>query len=212
MKPYHKIHTVFKRNPRTNYKTLLEGYYYSPVFEYLADNHWLFTEKINGFNTRITFNGVSIVIAGRTNKDQLPEKTITALNDLFQPKLKEFKKLFKDGVCLYGETYGAKTTKGSGNYRSDQGFVLFDILIGQWWLKHVNILDVSKQLNIDIAPIIGEGTLSDMVEMARKGFNSTWGDFQAEGIVARPEIRLQGAGGKRIITKIKCKDFPKEPA
>ena len=44
-------------------------------------------------------------------------------------------------------------------------------------------------------------------ELARKGFNSYWGDFKAEGIVARPAFELKARNGKRLITKIKYKDF-----
>ena len=43
--------------------------------------------------------------------------------------------------------------------------------------------------------------------MTKKGFKSQWGDFKAEGIVARPNTELVGRDGKRIITKIKQKDF-----
>ena len=53
----------------------------------------------------------------------------------------------------------------------------------------------------------GRGTLHEMVEQARKGIKSTWGDFAAEGIVARPAVELKTRAGHRIITKIKSKDF-----
>ncbi len=56
-------------------------------------------------------------------------------------------------------------------------------------------------------PIIGTGTLGDMVDNVKSGFNSQWGDFQAEGIIARPSIELKARNGGRIITKLKCKDF-----
>ena len=46
-----------------------------------------------------------------------------------------------------------------------------------------------------------------MIAMARKGFDSIWGAFKAEGIVARPTVELRTRSGKRIITKIKHKDF-----
>ena len=46
-----------------------------------------------------------------------------------------------------------------------------------------------------------------MVENVKKGFISKWGDFQAEGIVARPQVELKARNGKRVITKIKNKDF-----
>lgn len=46
-----------------------------------------------------------------------------------------------------------------------------------------------------------------IVAFDRKGFNSIWGDFIAEGIVARPAVELKTRNGHRIITKIKHKDF-----
>ena len=53
MKEYHKIQTVFKRDPSTNHKTLLMDDYSLPEFEYLKNNHWIFTEKIDGTNIRV---------------------------------------------------------------------------------------------------------------------------------------------------------------
>ena len=47
MNQYHKIQTVFKRDPQANYKTLLFGQYSLPEFEYLAMNEWSFTEKVD---------------------------------------------------------------------------------------------------------------------------------------------------------------------
>jgi hypothetical protein len=50
-------------------------------------------------------------------------------------------------------------------------------------------------------------TLHDMINMARGSFKSQWGDFRAEGIVARPVVELRTRAGRRIITKIKQRDF-----
>ena len=46
-----------------------------------------------------------------------------------------------------------------------------------------------------------------MINLVRSGFNSKWGEFKAEGIVARPETELKRRNGQRIITKLKYKDF-----
>ena len=108
---------------------------------------------------------------------------------------------------MYGEGYGAKIQKGGGNYRPEQDFVLFDIKIGDWWLQRPDIEEIANQLDIDIVPIIGSGTLEDMIAMTEKGFHSRWGKFDAEGIVARPAVELKARNGGRIITKIKHKDF-----
>jgi len=46
-----------------------------------------------------------------------------------------------------------------------------------------------------------------MIAMVKEGFNSQWGNFIAEGIVARPSCELLDRRGNRIITKLKYKDF-----
>jgi len=209
MNTYHKIQTIFKRDPNNKYKTLLLGEYSLPEFEYLANNEWTFTEKVDGTNIRIVFDGTSITFGGKTDRAQIPALLVTRLNEVFLPQLDLFKEKFPDGVCLYGEGYGAKIQKGGGNYRQNQDFVLFDVKIGDWWLQRNDVHQIALELGIDVVPVIGKGTLLEAVERVKGGFNSTWGDFQAEGIVARPTVELQTRAGNRIITKIKCKDFTK---
>jgi hypothetical protein len=46
-----------------------------------------------------------------------------------------------------------------------------------------------------------------MEKYCEEGFKSHWGDFIAEGIVARPKVELKTRAGHRIITKLKYKDF-----
>ena len=207
MKPYHKIKTVFKRDPSTNFKTLLTGEYALPEFEYLENNTWIFTEKVDGTNIRvITHPNGGVEVRGKTDRAQIPAKLLDRLYQLFSPgdKLAE---QFPDGACLYGEGYGAKIQKGGGNYSPTQEFVLFDIRVGDWWLERSNVEEVAKALNIDIVPIISVGTLTDMVSIVKGGYASFWGNFEAEGIVARPKVELFNRNNKRIITKLKCKDF-----
>lgn len=215
MKEYHKIQTVFKRDPDNNYKTLLEGEFSLPEFEYLANNTWEFTEKVDGTNIRIMWDGSEIKIGGKTDRAQIPAFLVNRLTDIFLPLKQRFSETFisdKDShempdVCFYGEGYGAKIQKIGSNYRQDQDFVLFDIKIGNFWLQRKDVVDLAESFNLDVVPIIGEGTLFDAVEKTRKGFNSQWGDFTAEGIVARPKLELKSRAGQRIITKIKHKDF-----
>ena len=69
--------------------------------------------------------------------------------------------------------------------------------------------DIADKLGIESAPWIGNGTLSEMVEIAREGYTSHWGYFDAEGIVARPVVELLDRFGQRIISKVKANDFRK---
>ena len=368
MSEYHKIQSIFKRDMTSKRKTLIEGDWTLPEFEYLAGNAWTFTEKVDGTNIRVVFKDSGVTFGGRTDDAQIPAKLVERLNERFLPLAAKLGEVFPDGAAvLYGEGYGAKIQKGGGNYRADQDFVLFDVLvfnavydtikscpehhallnatltdlislrgsvnpaitetlrkriqsgqqtssegrrstskpievqrhgrqqredatlkqssdsllsntnksfqtrtacapfaaaaatesvaeetpsrsaltiamqpdrseacsvqsvtpqftkpseichgstqqgctckINKWWLQRADVGDVAQKLGLDMVPVIGEGTLHDAVAWAKRGIRSTWGDFEAEGIVARPKTELMTRAGQRLVAKIKCRDF-----
>jgi ATP-dependent RNA circularization protein (DNA/RNA ligase family) len=209
MSRYHKIETVFKRNPETKFKTLLIGEFARPEFAYLARNEWVFTEKVDGTNIRVIVppTGGSITFGGRTDDAQIPAFLVARLQERFLPQAARLAEMFPDGGVLYGEGYGARIQKGGGNYRPDADFVLFDVRVGMWWLERANVEDVAQKLGLDVVPIIGRGTIEDMVNRTVRGLESQWGQFAAEGIVARPATELIARNGQRIITKLKHRDF-----
>lgn len=206
MKEYHKIQTVFMRDLENKYKTLLEGQFSLPEFEYLANNEWVFTEKVDGTNIRVIFLRDEIVFYGKTDDSQVPSFLFNRLQKMFLPQKEKLAEMFPNGVCLYGEGYGNKIQCGR-KYSQEQDFVLFDVKIGDFWLKRPSVEDIAENLGIKVVPIIGSGTLYEMVDLTRKGFDSVWGNFKAEGIVARPAVELFSRNGERIITKIKTRDF-----
>lgn len=208
MEEYPKIQTVFLRDASTNHKTLLEGQYTLPEFEYLAGLPWEWTEKVNGTNIRIMWDTERVRFGGREKDAQLNANLVNVLMEMFPVEIFKSAEL-ADPICLYGEGYGPNIAHGSGSYRSDPSFVLFDVKVDEWWLHRSDIDDVAAKLKIDSVPVIGTGTLPEMVEKVRGGIKSQWGDFDAEGIVARPAVPLCGRDGKRLITKLKAKDFPK---
>lgn len=79
--------------------------------------------------------------------------------------------------------------------------------IKDWWLGRDAVIGIAKQFGLRVVPTFGNGTLHNAVELARGGFRSEWGDFWAEGIVARPIVELKARSGARIIAKIKHCDF-----
>ena len=207
MKEYHKIKTVFERDPETKFKTLIHGQFSKPEFEYLADNIWEFTEKVDGTNIRIMWDGEKVVFGGRTDRAQLYAPLVEVLSGYFYSGA--MSECFDSpNVCLYGEGFGAKIQKVGENYLNETvDFTLFDVNIDGAWLSRDQVEDISATLQIGVVPIIGEGTLYDAIEVCKTGFDSRWGNFPAEGIVARPKIEMLDRRGHRIITKIKCKDF-----
>jgi len=209
MKEYHKIPTVWERDPETKFKTLIEGAWATPELEYLHSDHWVFTEKVGGTNIRVMWDGTAVAFGGKTDNAQILAHLCNALAALFPTET--MRTIFGEKpICLYGEGYGAKIEKGGGNYRPDPSFVLFDVRVGEWWLRRKDVTGVAEKLRIQEVPIMLEGTLMEMVEMVRRGFQSNWGDFEAEGLVGRPDVELFARNGNRIITKLKAKDFREE--
>lgn len=208
MREYHKITTVYERDPVTNFKTVIEGRFALPVFEYLAKSEWVWTEKVDGTNIRVMWDGQKVTFGGKTDNAQLFAPLVERLQQLFYAGA--FEQIFDPGarVCLYGEGYGSKIQKCGGNYKADGvDFTLFDVLVGDTWLERNNVEDISHKFEVKPAPIIGRGNLFDACELAKTRFNSTWGNFTAEGLVMRPTVELKDRLGHRVITKIKCKDF-----
>ena len=210
MDKYHKIHTVFKRDPKTKYRTLLMGEYALPEFEYLAYNQWVFTEKIDGTNIRVGWDCTEQVrFGGRTDRAQIPVFLLDKLQDLFPPA--KFGALYPETpMTLYGEGYGAKIQKGGGNYIPDgQDFILFDVMVGGNYLERHNVEDIAEKLGIEVVPIHYVGSLLQAITMAERGFPSAVGTQTAEGLVMRPQTELRTRRGGRVIAKIKYKDFPR---
>lgn len=208
MEKYPKIQTIYKRDME-NKGRIMQAEWSCPEFQYLRDNVWIFTEKVDGTNIRVKWTrGVGRIFGGRPDNAQIPAFLIEKLEELFFLQKLDNAITKADKLCLYGEGYGAKIQKGGGKYISDGvDFVLFDVLVDDWWLSRIDVEDVAAKLNLKIIPVIGAGTLDQAAQKAKEGFTSYWGDFIAEGIVMKPEVELQTRAGNRIISKIKHKDF-----
>jgi ATP-dependent RNA circularization protein (DNA/RNA ligase family) len=218
MREYHKIDSIFKRDPANKNKTFLIGEWAQEAFGYLANNEWVFTEKVDGTNIRVMCppyqedgKQYGITFGGRTEAAQIPAFLVQRLIERFhgeETRAKLAAMFPESGACLYGEGYGHRIQKDGGRYRADSvDFVLFDVKVGDVWLERHNVEDIAAKLDLDVAPLIGFGTLHDMLKTAQEGFQSRWGNFTAEGIVARPRVELRTRAGQRIITKVKHKDF-----
>ena len=208
MREYHKIETVFNRSTNGD-KRLIWGDYRNETVEYLANNIWQFTEKIDGTNIRIHWDGHNVEIGGRTDRAQIPKHLMDYLSATFlTPEVEElFEQTYGEkDVILFGEGYGAKIQNG-GDYRSDVSFILFDVLIGGNWQSREWVEATAKMFGIDVVPIVLEGTIGDGIDYVMQHNNSTIGKAVMEGVVGRPKVEMKDRLGNRIIVKIKWKDF-----
>jgi hypothetical protein len=227
---YGKIETLYERDPQTFklWSSLcLKNHTYGLIKE------WVWTEKIDGFNVRCnweplhtTFDDIngpnetvwseSLRFGGRSDGFKWSKGYQPLLNflttNITADKLRD---IFPAAcVTLYGEGYGAGIQKVGASYATGQYFILFDVFIhdqdnrmGGWWLTYGAMADTARQLGIASVPHIGVMSLEEATEMVYRGFQSTIGIAQAEGLVGRPGETLYDKRGHRIITKIKTKDF-----
>lgn len=208
MTTYHKIETLFNRDMEGS-KRLIEGDYRNESVKFLKDLPWQFTEKIDGTNIRIFWDGHKITYGGRTEQASIPTHLMNKLIALFGNDETEqlFEQIFGEKeVILFGEGYGAKIQSG-GLYRSDVSFILFDVMINGNYQPRETVECIAKQFNLEIVPIIFEGTLDEGIAYVKSKPMSTIGKAPMEGLVARPKVELNDRCGNRLIVKIKVRDF-----
>jgi hypothetical protein len=187
------------------------GKFRNPTIEYLKDNIWTFTEKVDGTNIRVFWNGHNVEFGGRTDNAQIPAHLINRLNVLFggETNAQMFEQKFGEiPVELFGEGYGVKIQKG-GAYRDDVDFILFDVLIRDNYQPRESVEDIAKYFGVDIVPIVLEGTLQEGVDYVLNNRKSIIAKNGAslEGLVGRTKVETNDRTGKRNIVKIKYRDF-----
>lgn len=208
MREYHKIEGLFKRDEVT--KKLLADQYRNETVEMLKNCEWEFTEKIDGTNVRVVWDGHKVSFYGRTDRAELPKRLVEALEVAFGGEVNEqiFEEHFGETeVILYGEGYGAKIQKGGGDYRSDNAFILFDVQVGDLFLTRDSVVEIARYFGIDVVPIVLTGTIEDGITFVKSRPKSTIGTAKMEGVVGRPRVELRDRRGNRVIVKIKVRDM-----
>lgn len=205
---YNKIETVSKRSMDGN-KKLLQWEFRNPTVEYLQNNIWQFTEKIDRTNIRVYWDGHEVTFGGSTNKAQIPSHLMNYLISVF--KNDEAEQIFEEKfgetpVIIFGEGYGGEIQNGVG-YRSDVSFIVFDVLIIDTYQPRSSVEDIARSFGVDVVPLIFEGTLDDGINFVKKHPDSTIGHAKMEGLVARPKIEMRDRCGERVIVKNKWSDF-----
>lgn len=208
---YNKIETLYERDTEGT-KKLIEGKFRNPTVEFLKDLPWEFTEKIDGTNIRIHWDGHQVNYGGRTEKASIPAHLMNHLLSVFGTNEAEelFEQTFGEKeVILFGEGYGPKIQKGGGLYRDDVSFILFDVMIGSNYQSRETVNSIAQAFGIDAVPVLFTGTLQEGVDYVKTHPKSTFGTADMEGLVARPKVELRDRCGNRVIVKIKYQDFVK---
>jgi len=211
MREYHKIETVFNRDIDGT-KKLIEGDFRSETLEFLKDCEFEWTEKCDGTSMQAFWDGHTVTINGRTEKSQIPAELANFMAKTFcTPEAEEMfeQKFGGSEVILFGEGYGRKI-QGVGSLYIPDGvsFIMFDVMVGETWLKRESVEDIAKCFGVDVVPIVGRGTIAEAVEYVKTHKVSTISEkAPLEGVVCRPRVELFDRMGRRVIVKIKGRDF-----
>lgn len=209
---YPKITVPFERD-NDGTKKLMECVYVNDTIEMLKDISWEWTEKIDGTNISVEWDGHSVSFHGRTERADIPKFLLSKLEEMFLGDVNEemFEQLFgEERVILYGEGYGNKIQKcGSDYIQDDVSFILFDVYKPDkdLWVNRDAVIDIAKSFGIDAVPHLFHGTINTAVKFVKNRPHSTIGTADMEGLVGRPYVELKDSQGKRIIVKVKVKDF-----
>ena len=210
---YPKIDTLYDRNPvtrRVEVQSLRR-----PEFDLI--DYWHVTEKIDGTNVRVGWADGRVTFAGRTDRAELPAPLLAHLTAVFTAeKLSDcFEVAPGQEVVLFGEGYGEKI-QGNPLGRVGVSFRLFDVWVGGHWLEPENITDVAGKLAVPEAPVlqdylailpISAARLADCIPTSHVAREEGLSDVRAEGIIARTVPGLFCRDGRRLMWKLKFKDF-----
>lgn len=212
MKEYIKIETIFKRDINGT-KKLIPWAYRNSTMAYLSYNDWIWTEKIDGTNIRVHWDGHKVEFGGRTDKAQIPAALVTKLNEYFggETNAQLFEQAFGDrDVIIFGEGYGAKIQNG-GSYTDGTSvdFAMFDLMVGDNYQDDDSVVQCADMFGVPLVPCVGSGTLKEAVAYVKSHKMSMLGNrsHEMEGLVCRPAIELNDRCHNRVIVKIKWSDL-----
>ena len=79
---YDKIDTLYNRSIDGK-KSLIKGSFRNPTVEMLKDIQWGFTEKVDGTNISVHWDGHNVEFHGRTERASIPSDLVNKLNETF---------------------------------------------------------------------------------------------------------------------------------
>lgn len=212
---YQKIPGPFMRDPES--KKVVIGEWTSPALEATQfANDWFFTEKVDGTNVRVYWDGHRVTYKGRTDRAVFSDAQNKLLALAFLGGANEtlFEQQFgATPAVLYGELYGPGVQSG-GVYRDDLSVSIFDVNVGGLWLGWSDVQDVARGVGVPSVPVVlDRGDLWDGIGFVQEGFSSRVAQaagreyLHPEGLVGRLHSGLLDRRGNRIIVKLKRVDL-----
>lgn len=207
MKEYQKIETLYRFDSEIK---KFKKEFYNPIVEYLKDCKWFGTEKIDGTNIRILWNGYRFEFGGRTDNADIPKELRNLLNETFNYDMEVLfeQKFGEKEVMLFMEGYAGKIQRGS--YQGNEQLIGFDIMIGDIYLDKNQSKQIFEELGLKFVPMLEFNNLQECIDYVNNHKQSIiQPQSQMEGLVCYPAVRIYDHQGKRIIIKIKNKDLEK---
>ena len=214
MKEYQKIEQLYQfDSDRRRFTTEIKN----PLVKYLAPLSWLVSEKIDGMNIRVNWDGHKVTWSGRTDKSQLPVEVEQLLSKTFGDTEVIFEQNFGEKeVTLYMECYGGKIQ--GGIYGGSERLIGFDVEINGTYLDKRTIEPIFNLFKI---PTVWFTEVRDLgvaiTEVCNWFLYDTPNSYSTlatpdkktkkEGLVCVPTERIYDHQGKRVIVKIKLRDL-----
>lgn len=203
---YPKFYAPYKRKKDSKYLELTQPR--EELLPYMNDKTcWWVSEKLDGTNTRIIWDGYKVDVKGRTSSSQLQGYQNELLRELIQNDNYKFDETFgTKEVTIYGEAFGGKIQKNP--HGVEPQFMVFDINIDGVWLQYPDVSKIAESLGLrynNHVLIMGWDTVMDAFkETVKQRLDE---DEYFEGLVAVPGHMPLTRLGERVMTKIKVADF-----
>jgi ATP-dependent RNA circularization protein (DNA/RNA ligase family) len=210
MHNYHKIQAPFKRT--TAKDVLIDENVYSDCYISMLSNiTWLGTEKIDGMNLNLCYDGNHLSVKGHTDKTMFSQEQIDWFDRFLTPELEQmFEQYYgEEEVIFHGEFVGPKI-QGNLYNLDDYKFIVFDIysVTKDVYYSQPVVKCIAENFGLEVAPLVVVGTLQRIIEYVKSAPSSMLNPKQEmEGVVIRPEHELKNFSGHRIIYKVKLRDL-----
>ena len=209
MKEYQKIETLYQFNPKIK---KFDEVFFNPIVDYLKNCSFIVSEKIDGTNIRVYWDGHRVSWKGRTDDAELPKEVQQVLQNTFGDSEIIFEQTFgKKEVYLFMECYGGKIQ--GGIYGGQERLIGFDVMVAGFYLDKKIISSIFDKFGVPTVNFRVVNNLQEAIDYVKEQHISDYGSENKkpiqEGLVCVPACRIYDHQGNRIIVKIKTRDLLK---